>query len=111
MCVCVYVCMNGCVCDLCVLFYFSLWLPTDLGGVIDMGPGYAGAGLNNKQYGALCEIMGTASHMEFAAQATNCSSPGYDCADYLILISWSRIQVKVNVWLIVHMHVAPKRLL
>jgi hypothetical protein len=41
-----------------------------------MGPDYAGAGLNNKQYGALCEIMGTANHMEFAAQATNCASPG-----------------------------------
>eukprot|EP00603_Paraphysomonas_imperforata_P003180 CAMPEP_0114419716 /NCGR_PEP_ID=MMETSP0103-20121206/4179_1 /TAXON_ID=37642 ORGANISM="Paraphysomonas imperforata, Strain PA2" /NCGR_SAMPLE_ID=MMETSP0103 /ASSEMBLY_ACC=CAM_ASM_000201 /LENGTH=458 /DNA_ID=CAMNT_0001588161 /DNA_START=54 /DNA_END=1430 /DNA_ORIENTATION=+ len=54
---------------------WNLWLPSDLGGVIDMGPQYAGAGLNNKQYGALCEIMGTANHMEFAAQATNCTSP------------------------------------
>jgi hypothetical protein len=41
-----------------------------------MGPSYRGAGLNNKQYGALCEIMGTSNHMEFAAQATNCTSPG-----------------------------------
>ena len=41
-----------------------------------MGPSYTGAGLNNKQYGALCEIMGTSNHMELAAQVTNSASPG-----------------------------------
>jgi len=52
---------------------WNLWLPSDTAQIA--GQGFEGAGLNNEQYAELCEIMGTASHMEFAAQATNCSSP------------------------------------
>eukprot|EP00040_Diaphanoeca_grandis_P014490 m.73556 g.73556 ORF g.73556 m.73556 type:complete len:460 (+) comp24572_c0_seq1:23-1402(+) len=37
--------------------------------------GKLGGGLNNRQYAEICEIMGTAVPMEFAAQATNCTSP------------------------------------
>jgi len=41
------------------------------------GPEYVelAGGLNNQQYGQLCEIMGTANHMEFASQCMNCASP------------------------------------
>lgn len=55
---------------------YSLWLSTELGGVMDMGSAHTGSGLNNRQYGALCEVMGTSNHMELAAQVTNSSSPG-----------------------------------
>ena len=34
-----------------------------------------GAGLTNRQYGEICEILGTSVPAEFASQATNCTSP------------------------------------
>ena len=34
-----------------------------------------GGGLTNRQYAEICEILGTSCHAEFAAQATNCTSP------------------------------------
>ena len=37
--------------------------------------GQLGYGLTNLQYAEICEILGTAAPMEFAAQATNCTSP------------------------------------
>ena len=50
---------------------WNLWLPNGLAELA----GYPGGGLNNQQYGELCEIMGTGNHMEFAPQAMNCASP------------------------------------
>lgn len=52
---------------------WNLWLPNDTARLA--GADFKGAGLANAQYAELCEIMGTASHMELAAQATNCASP------------------------------------
>jgi len=54
---------------------WNLWFAKELAKVADLGPGYEGGGLSNFQYGSLCEIMGTANHMEFAAEAMNCASP------------------------------------
>lgn len=50
---------------------WNLFLPVDSAQVA----GVQGAGLTNRQYAEVCEILGTASHAEFAAQATNCASP------------------------------------
>jgi len=54
---------------------FNLFLPRD--SAQKAGPKYAAAcaGLTNLQYADCCEIMGTANHAEFAAEACNCSSP------------------------------------
>jgi len=54
---------------------WNLWLPNDTAKAA--GPDYVkmGGGLNNVQYGELCEIMGTANHMEWASQCMNCASP------------------------------------
>ena len=54
---------------------WNLWLPNELGQVMDLGADGEGAGLNTFQYGSLCEIMGTSNHMEFASHAMNCCSP------------------------------------
>jgi len=51
---------------------WNLFLPTDSAAAAG---GEYGAGLTNLQYADLCEIMGTSVHAEFAAQATNCTSP------------------------------------
>jgi len=50
---------------------FNLFLPNDSAALA----GRKGGGLNNLQYADCCEIMGTANHAEFAAEACNCSSP------------------------------------
>lgn len=50
---------------------FNLFLPVDSAKVA----GRKGGGLTNLQYADCCEIMGTANHAEFAAEACNCSSP------------------------------------
>lgn len=50
---------------------WNLFLPVDSAKIA----GRTGGGLNNLQYADCCEIMGTANHAEFAAEACNCSSP------------------------------------
>ena len=50
---------------------WNLWMPVDSAEAA----GRAGGGLNNLQYGGICEILGTSNHIEFAAQCTNCTSP------------------------------------
>eukprot|EP01062_Namystynia_karyoxenos_P015154 TRINITY_DN154_c0_g4_i1.p1 TRINITY_DN154_c0_g4~~TRINITY_DN154_c0_g4_i1.p1 ORF type:complete len:439 (+),score=143.19 TRINITY_DN154_c0_g4_i1:100-1416(+) len=50
---------------------FNLFLPVDSA----QAAGRKGGGLTNLQYADCCEIMGTANHAEFAAEACNCSSP------------------------------------
>ncbi|KAH8097543.1 very-long-chain-acyl-CoA dehydrogenase [Aureococcus anophagefferens] len=51
---------------------WNLFLPADTAALVG---GKYGGGLTNLQYADLCEIMGTSVHAEFAAQATNCTSP------------------------------------
>lgn len=50
---------------------WNLFLPIDSAALA----GIKGAGLTNRQYAEICEILGTSCHAEFAAQATNCTSP------------------------------------
>lgn len=50
---------------------WNLFLPVDSA----MVAGVKAGGLTNRQYAEVCEIMGTSNHIEFAAQATNCTSP------------------------------------
>ena len=51
-----------------------MFLPVDsMEAAGDHGSG--GYGLTNRQYAEVCEILGTSSPMEFAAEATNCTSP------------------------------------
>eukprot|EP00931_Biecheleriopsis_adriatica_P114883 TRINITY_DN90764_c0_g1_i1.p1 TRINITY_DN90764_c0_g1~~TRINITY_DN90764_c0_g1_i1.p1 ORF type:complete len:465 (+),score=77.11 TRINITY_DN90764_c0_g1_i1:83-1396(+) len=50
---------------------WNLFLPVDSAKLA----GRPGGGLTNLQYADCCEIMGTSSHAEFAAEACNCSSP------------------------------------
>mmetsp|Transcript_37175 Transcript_37175/g.73027 ORF Transcript_37175/g.73027 Transcript_37175/m.73027 type:complete len:450 (+) Transcript_37175:53-1402(+) len=50
---------------------WNLFLPVDSAKIA----GHSGGGLTNLQYADICEIMGTACPAEFAAQATNCTSP------------------------------------
>eukprot|EP00756_Hemistasia_phaeocysticola_P022345 Hpha_TRINITY_DN15828_c0_g8::TRINITY_DN15828_c0_g8_i1::g.188186::m.188186/K00249/ACADM, acd; acyl-CoA dehydrogenase len=52
---------------------FNLFLPVD--SAAKAGRPGKGGGLTNLQYADCCEIMGTANHAEFAAEACNCSSP------------------------------------
>ena len=51
---------------------WNLFLPVDSAAVAGTS---LGGGLTNRQYGEVCEIFGTCVPMEFAAQATNCTSP------------------------------------
>lgn len=51
---------------------WNLFLPVDSAQIAGTG---GGGGLTNLQYADICEIMGTACPAEFAAQATNCTSP------------------------------------
>lgn len=50
---------------------WNLFLPVDSAQLA----GRKGGGLTNLQYADCCEIMGTANHAEFAAEACNCASP------------------------------------
>ena len=50
---------------------WNLFLPVDSAAMA----GVRGGGLTNRQYAEICEILGTSCHAEFAAQATNCTSP------------------------------------
>ncbi|CAE7235212.1 ACAD10 [Symbiodinium sp. CCMP2592] len=50
---------------------WNLFLPVDSAKLA----GRRGGGLTNLQYAECCEIMGTANHAEFAAEACNCASP------------------------------------
>merc|ERR1711998_132293 len=51
---------------------WNLFLPVDSAAVASTN---LGAGLTNRQYGEICEILGTSVPAEFASQATNCTSP------------------------------------
>lgn len=51
---------------------WNLFLPVHSAAVAGVT---GGGGLTNLQYADLCEIMGTSVGAEFAAQATNCTSP------------------------------------
>ena len=54
---------------------WNMFLPNDSAELAgEYGGGLAG-GLTNRQYAEICEILGTSCPMEFAAQATNCTSP------------------------------------
>jgi alkylation response protein AidB-like acyl-CoA dehydrogenase len=50
---------------------WNLFLPVDSAKLA----GYPGAGLTNRQYAEICEILGTSNHAEFASEVTNCTSP------------------------------------
>lgn len=51
-----------------------MFLPVDsMEAAGDQGSG--GYGLTNRQYAEICEVLGTSCPMEFAAEATNCTSP------------------------------------
>jgi len=54
---------------------WNMWLPVDSAKVAGKRYEEMGFGLTNRQYADICEILGTACPMEFAAQATNCTSP------------------------------------
>eukprot|EP00036_Acanthoecidae_sp_10tr_P015075 CAMPEP_0206293582 /NCGR_PEP_ID=MMETSP0106_2-20121207/4212_1 /ASSEMBLY_ACC=CAM_ASM_000206 /TAXON_ID=81532 /ORGANISM="Acanthoeca-like sp., Strain 10tr" /LENGTH=448 /DNA_ID=CAMNT_0053724183 /DNA_START=171 /DNA_END=1514 /DNA_ORIENTATION=- len=54
---------------------WNMFLPVDSAAAAGLHGGSLGGGFTNRQYAELCEILGTSSHMEFAAQATNCTSP------------------------------------
>ena len=51
---------------------WNMFLPVDSAAVASTN---LGAGLTNRQYGEICEILGTSVPAEFASQATNCTSP------------------------------------
>ena len=51
-----------------------MFLPVDSAALAGEHAELAG-GLTNRQYAEICEILGTSCPMEFAAQATNCTSP------------------------------------
>lgn len=51
---------------------WNLFLPVDSAAIAETS---LGGGLTNRQYAEVCEIMGTAVPIEFAAQACNCASP------------------------------------
>mmetsp|Transcript_7381 Transcript_7381/g.8926 ORF Transcript_7381/g.8926 Transcript_7381/m.8926 type:complete len:459 (-) Transcript_7381:82-1458(-) len=53
---------------------WNMFLPVDSAEVAGEY-GKLGGGLTNRQYGEICEILGTSVPMEFASQATNCTSP------------------------------------
>ena len=53
---------------------WNMFLPVDSAALAGEHAQLAG-GLTNRQYAEVCEILGTSSPMEFAAQATNCTSP------------------------------------
>lgn len=54
---------------------WNMFLPRDSAALA--GPQYEAMchGLTNRQYAEICEILGTSQPMEFASQATNCTSP------------------------------------
>ena len=51
---------------------WNLFLPVDSAALANTN---LGAGLTNRQYAEICEILGTSVPAEFASQATNCTSP------------------------------------
>jgi len=53
---------------------WNMFLPVDSAALAG-AQGRLGGGLTNLQYADICEILGTSCHAEFAAQATNCTSP------------------------------------
>lgn len=53
---------------------WNMFLPVDSATLAGEHAELAG-GLTNRQYAEICEILGTSCPMEFAAQATNCTSP------------------------------------
>lgn len=54
---------------------WNMFLPNDSAELAGENGGGLAGGLTNRQYAEICEILGTSSPMEFAAQATNCTSP------------------------------------
>ena len=53
---------------------WNMFLPVDSAAAAGE-QGKLGGGLTNLQYAEICEILGTSTPAEFAAQATNCTSP------------------------------------
>lgn len=53
---------------------WNMFLPVDSAAAAGEF-GRLGGGLTNRQYAEVCEILGTSVPMEFASQATNCTSP------------------------------------
>lgn len=53
---------------------WNMFLPIDSAKLAGE-QGKLGGGLTNRQYAEVCEILGTSSPIEFASQATNCTSP------------------------------------
>jgi len=54
---------------------WNMFLPIDSARAAGDTIGRLGYGLTNRQYAEICEILGTCSPVEYAAQATNCGSP------------------------------------
>ena len=54
---------------------WNLFLPIDSAKAAGTTIGKLGYGLTNRQYAEICEILGTSTPVEYAAQATNCGSP------------------------------------
>jgi len=71
---------------------WNMFLPVDSA----QAAGISGMGLSNLQYGDICEILGTANHAEFAAQATNCTSP--DTGNMEVLARFGTTEQK-KMWL------------
>jgi len=77
---------------------WNLFLPVDsaqIAGVAGVSGGLGG--LTNLQYADICEIMGTACPAEFAAQATNCTSP--DTGNMEVLARFGTAEQKQK-WLV-----------
>merc|ERR1719408_814644 len=74
-----------------------MWLPVDSAAAAGVAASGRSWGLNNRQYAEVCEILGTACPMEFAAQATNCTSP--DTGNMEVLARYGNEEQKAR-WLV-----------
>ena len=54
---------------------WNMFLPIDSAEAAGMVANGMSHGLTNRQYAEVCEILGTSVPMEFASEATNCTSP------------------------------------
>ena len=54
---------------------WNMFLPIDSAAAAGAAAAGQTHGLTNRQYGEVCEILGTSVPMEFASECTNCTSP------------------------------------
>jgi alkylation response protein AidB-like acyl-CoA dehydrogenase len=75
---------------------WNMFLPIDsaeVAGAAALGQSH---GLTNRQYAEVCEILGTSTPMEFASEATNCTSP--DTGNMEVLCRYANDEQKAK-WL------------